>query len=203
MPINQKHNLLFIHIPKNAGTTIENIFSMYNNPSSLWSGSELVLNEGNFAPQHLNYTLLTKVYPEVNFDSMIKFTFVRNPYNRVISVFNWNLKYGWYTPKFDKKFTNKEFNNFLKEFVSKQDSSHKLPQSFYFDCEYDFVGRVENFKEDFTNFLTKYNIPIKYKGQHDNKTNSNQILNKLSLENIDLINKLYEEDFKRFNYDMK
>lgn len=203
MPINQKYNLLFIHIPKNAGTTIENIFSMYSNPSSLWSGSELVLDEGNFAPQHLNYSLLNKYFTDVDFSKMIKFTFVRNPYSRAISLFNWNLKRSYYKPKFDNKFTNREFSNFLKEFVSKQDSSHKLPQSFYFDCEYDFVGRVENFKEDFTNFLAKYNIPIKYKGQHDNKTNSNQILDKLSLENIDLINKLYEEDFKRFNYDMK
>jgi len=133
---------------------------------------------------------------------MIKFTFVRNPYNRAISVFNWNLKSSYYKPKFDNKFTNREFENFLKEFISKQDSSHKLPQSFYFDCDYDFVGRVENFKEDFTSFLSKYNIPIKYKGQHDNKTNSNQILNNLSTKNINLINMLYEEDFKRFNYDM-
>ena len=203
MPINQKHNLLFIHIPKNAGTTIENIFSMYGNENSIWQGKENNINGIKFAPQHLNYTLLTKTYPHINFNSMIKFTFVRNPYNRVVSLFNWNLKHKYYTPKFDNKFTNKEFNNFLKTFISKQDSSHKLPQNFYFDCDYDFVGRVENFKEDFSRFLKIYNIPIVYKGEHFNKTNSNQILNNLSLENINLINKLYEEDFLRFNYNMK
>lgn len=202
MPINQKYNLLFIHIPKNAGTTIEKIFSMYENPNSLWVGSELNLNEGKFAPQHLNYALLTKTYPKINFDSMIKFTFVRNPYSRAISLFNWNLKHGYYKPKFNNKFTNIEFNHFLTTFISKLNSSHKLPQSFYFDCEYDFVGRVENFKEDFSKFLNTYNIPIVYKGEHFNKTNSSELINNLSRENIDVINDLYREDFENFNYKM-
>ena len=78
-----------------------------------------------------------------------------------------------------------------------------MNQSYYLDCEYDFIGRVENFDEDFSNFISKH-TDLTYTPRKVNvsKESTSELFKTLSRENIDLINELYKEDFDNLGYKM-
>ena len=83
MPYNKEKQLLFIHIPKCGGTSIE---------KSLGSFSEIGVGIKNGkAIQH--YTLKDYQNNLLFTNNFIKFSIVRNPYNRAISDFKWFKNY--------------------------------------------------------------------------------------------------------------
>ena len=78
MPHNGK-DIIFIHIPKNAGTSIEEALNLTEMRSSVEFPS----------PQHL---IPSEVKKKVDFwDRAFKFTVVRDPYTRAESEFMWRL----------------------------------------------------------------------------------------------------------------
>ena len=67
--ISHKHKFIFVHIPKTAGRSIEKYLLNFNSMREM-------------QPHHSVTDYIKRVK---NFNSMFKFSFVRNPYERLLS----------------------------------------------------------------------------------------------------------------------
>ena len=199
MPVNTKEKFVFIHIPKCAGTSVARYLNI---DDSYYSLEHEKINNVLYTPQHYTYKILNK---KINLKDYFTFSFVRNPYNRVISDFFWLQDIG----KLDKTTDKKNFDEWFFKYYSVIDIDHKLPQNNYI-CDIDgnilvdYVGRVESFNEDFNTILNfikqpKPNSPLK-KNNHS-KTDEFKCMF-LTSDVIDKINEIYNKDFKLFGYDL-
>lgn len=92
MPISSQFKVIFIHIPKCAGTSIEKFLGMAT-PKQFFSYrpiKELNIPAYNAdtlerRPQHLTALQLRNILPTNIFNDYYKFTVVRNPYQRLLS----------------------------------------------------------------------------------------------------------------------
>jgi hypothetical protein len=202
MPICYKHKVIFIHIPKTAGTSIERslgigLFSKVN------LRHHVIQKRGGveYALQHLTHQYLKDhklVKP--HWDEYYKFSVVRHPYTRALSEYFWRIG----GSKAGIGFDTTRFNNFVDKWLSPMDTDHKLPQWRYIydkdeNCVVDYVGRFENLKKTF-HFLKKKlqlktNLPLIHKS-----SNSKQMLNLLTKSHKDKIYNLYRKDFEIFKY---
>lgn len=105
--ISERHNFIFFHIPKAAGTSI--IISLFNklNKNVLINDSnkELVAflkNKGNTWPNHANCGQLMEFLGITLYENYFKFCFVRNPWDRLVSMYHYTLQ------KEKEKYANQE-----------------------------------------------------------------------------------------------
>lgn len=162
--ISTKYNCVFVHIPKVAGQSIEHFFLKLHGLS--WDKRESLLLRYNDDPEcgperlahltaseYLEYQYLKRE----DFNNYFKFTFVRNPWERLVSEFLFRRK--------DKRQTLKEY--FMALSVKKDRYSdlyrHILPQyDFIYDENnnmiVDFVGRFENLGNDFDHVCKELGI---------------------------------------------
>lgn len=199
MPINKKHNLTFIHIPKTGGVTVERLFGLQKK-ESLWSdsgnmgeGRSVIINGISYAPQHFTWDIIEEKIPKFYKDS-IKFAFVRNPYTRILSEYFWLTK--------NKSFNPKNFDVWVKKFLSKIDNDHKITQTKFVPKNIDFLGKTETLNDDLNSFIKKYKLPFTHKGQVLNRTglDKNKLIKNLTSDTIELIREVYKDDFINFNY---
>lgn len=153
--LSHHHKCIFIHIPKNAGQSIEHVF--LNELGLTWENRAPLLLRPNDKPAlgpprlaHLRANEYVKYMytPQEMFDAYTKFSFVRNPYSRMVSFYRY-LKYNQYVdfPTFVK--------DYLRQKVLKQDYWFVGPQYQYLysedekTCLVDFVGKFEDLQNDF------------------------------------------------------
>ena len=95
--ISHQHKIIFIHIPKCAGSSIKDYY--FNSPQLDWKTPNYDLLYG-WCPKrkiHLQHAtskqlLETELISEQVFKTYFKFTFVRNPYDRSYSDYLWVQK---------------------------------------------------------------------------------------------------------------
>merc|ERR1711998_99400 len=189
--------LLFIHIPKCAGTSVENHLGLIKKNA----GYGIIANK---AQQHRTYEEYQKDLKQT-MNNLTSFTIVRNPYDRCISEYYWNTqighKRGWSFDKFlitvARIVKNLNYNKPIKFF-----NDHHMHQYRYVlnndgENKVDHIFRYKNMNEVIV-FLQSYsnkpfphdNISNKRIISVDNLTNSQ----KIRIENI------YGADFDFFNY---
>lgn len=176
--ISKFDNCLFVHVPKVAGQSIENVF--LERAGLSWNNRAPFLLKPNQNPllgpprlAHLTAQEYTELgYLSVSeFQSLYKFAFVRNPWQRILSEY----LYRGYRCSF------KEF--LLYRFPKPSDDNyvngddlyrHVIPQA-HFLCNrqgnliVDFVGRFESLSKDFQDVSKKITgIPLSL--PHKNKT---------------------------------
>ena len=206
---NKDINLLYIHIPKTGGTTIEEYFSKkYNIP----------LRNESLYKRIYEYTPLEKKYYkkcslhhytyndiieqkdilDVNTKDIKIVSSVRNPYKKIISdLFFFKMISKDSTPEF--VFTK------IQHFIKQNPDNHSTPQyKFITNKDGKLIKNIkivkcENLKEDM--------IKIGYNDFDDKKLNKNHIginsndyIKYLNKNSINLINILYHKDFKLFKY---
>lgn len=182
--------LKFIHICKNAGTSIENIGKVNN---INWGRYDLFYKNCSIDKQTWWHKVIKK---NNNYDW---FMVVRNPYDRIISEF--------YCPydKIDKiNFTKDEFNKYIQMKIRKRETQqgHYMPQYLHLDSNITLhILKFENLDEEFNNLMKLYNLDIKL-NRHDNKS----IKHKYTVEDLDMrsilfINGTYNKDFEYFSYE--
>jgi hypothetical protein len=169
-----QHKCIYIHIPKSAGQSIHQVFARRLG-YYVKRNAPLLLNR-NKNPQlgppalgHLmasEYVKCGHISQEL-FDSYFKFSFVRNPWDRIVSEY----KYRGHARKYD-------FKEFLFGHLPKKRWAdtyyHILPQyDFLHDHNgkllVDIVGRFENLQSDFDEVCRRLNIPLT-KIPHRNST---------------------------------
>jgi hypothetical protein len=204
---NNDINVLFIHIPKTGGTSVDLYFSSKFNISlnnkSLFENikDEQLLNENmkiNSSLQHITYNQIveySKIF-NIDFDNIKIITIVRNPYERIMS----NL----FFLKLITIDTTKEtvFDIINEYLVFEKYDNHNIPQhKFITNNKGEIVQNIhilktESLKNEMNNLgYSDFNM---FKNVNTNKVNYYNYLNNKSNE---IINKFYHLDFILFNYD--
>jgi len=179
--ISHHHKCIFVHIPKNAGQSIEHVF--LDLLGLKWATRAPLLLRYNDRPElgpprlaHLKADeyVRFKYLTQEMFDEYFKFAFVRNPWSRTVSIY----KYFGYDKKSDfKSFLLGDFKN--KFFEEKQ--WFVGPQSDFIYAEdgrllVDYIGRFEDLQVNFEFVCKKIGLPS-IKVPHVNESaGSNNIL---------------------------
>ncbi|MBN2374681.1 sulfotransferase family 2 domain-containing protein [bacterium] len=204
MPLDEKNRILFIHIPKTAGTTIETILDIKEN-QRLWGYCKLTKSY----KQHYTYDDIIN-YTDINPEKYFTFTFVRNPYDRLISV---------YLQK-NNKSCDKELLKTIGEYSFIDFVRYKLPlileknnfegSNLHFRPQYDFVkeykmdfiGRFENLESDFNYVAEKLKINKRFNRSVNPNGNKNRREWEFyyTEETKRYVRRLYYNDFEKFAY---
>jgi hypothetical protein len=201
MVICHNKRCIFIHIPKTAGTSIEQ-FIKENGKNEI----DLLGAQNGRSLHHLTGIELKKILPSY-FDNYYKFSFVRNPYDRLLSEYYWtsvpNLGYksgktkAYFLYKVieivknRKYFENIYFDHFIPQYLFVYNKNLKLLVNDIFKYE-DLENNVKIIREK---LQLNNNFPYLNKS-------------KLNVEKVDWtpkqkekIYKLYMNDFLLFGYE--
>lgn len=192
--------LVFVHIPKSAGTSIK---------TTLAKDFKLEVHKGIFPNEHQTYKQIKDINRKLNKDR-ISFAVVRNPYERFVSIFRFIMRpfklKKWYGIEGDlifKKYNN--FEKFTEEF--------SMPLHFWHGCDHlspqliwsegvDKVFKIEE-KKEIENFLSS--MGSKHSIGHENKKNTYSGYNKMYRDYYNtntrkIIYKAFENDLDNFKY---
>lgn len=153
----REYNCLYVHVPKTAGQSIEQFFcdrlgldwEAESDRTKLLLQSNPDRNRGTEKLAHLAGTEYVRdgYVTRVDFDALFKFSFVRNPYQRLVSEYLYR-----------NYFHHRSFRDFVMNRLPgpgwDDQYRHVMPQyDMLHDTEgrllVDFVGRFENLQADF------------------------------------------------------
>jgi hypothetical protein len=202
--IHSTRNYLFIHIPKNAGTSVSRAL-------------------GFDISTHATIAQVKAQLPQKQFDSYYKFCFVRNPWDRFLSLYhyarlevsmyhnNLNPALGMYGKHLDyellKDASLRECAYYLLDGKLLHDYSwnHWQPQVTWIKDEkgnipMDFIGRFEQVEKDFNWLISK--LSLKADLSYTNRsTKTNDYRSFYDQETKSIISRYYQEDIELFDYD--
>lgn len=185
---------IFIHVPKCAGQSVR---------ASLFE---------DLQPGHINVYTYQLIYPKRIFDSYFKFTFVRNPWDRLVSAYLF-MKAGGAHRK-DREWAqthlsaHENFPSFVREGLSQENIlnwPHFRPQVEFLKGQQgklamDFIGRFENIQQDFRQVTDHLGIERELLFINKTKTKRDPYQSYYTEELRDIAAAVYREDIEAFGY---
>jgi hypothetical protein len=240
--INHEKNIIYFHIPKTGGTYIQTIlndyydFTSYNKLirpdfeifnkynkfkiNSLKDYSRInpycnrlfgVNNYFSGSEETINMTTLDKK----KWKEAYKFTFVRNPYTRFISSWNYILSTPAISENLIDNDTYSKFEN-LEYFIDHRDELSDIAYNHVFLMQYeqiinsegindmDYIGKQENLEDNLKEVLNKVGFRdinhIRNEGINKNKIDYNYYKTYYTEEVFNFVNIFFEKDFDEFGY---
>jgi hypothetical protein len=219
MPYYKELNLLFIHIPKTGGTSLENYLKQKAN-QTVWSvglRQNILFDNFQIETVSLHHLTYKDIYNYKNMlgidfnDNLKIITIVRNPYHRIVSdLFFWDL--------IDENTSKNDVYEIVKKYVSETCYYHKGVKFYDYDNhnkpQYKFiVDDADNIMFNITIFKTEtLNSDLQnygfqdfqtFKGANKKNIHPDKYINYLNDDCIKLINEIYKKDFELFNYEIK
>ena len=181
------NDLVFIHIPKTAGRSVTMAISELKDVQYHKQGVSIGYEK---LPIHSRCSDVLRVMNE-DYHKAFKFTIVRNPFDRLVSFYeygNINFKY-----KFER------FSDFIL-FVSGNNSfkaglnwkTARRTQSYYIDFDIDSFGKFESINDYWLSLNLGVDLPIV------NNTPHGHFLDYYTKEEIDIVKNTYKIDFINF-----
>ena len=174
--INNEFKCIFVHIPKTGGTSIIHALKLDN-----------------------------KGHPTLSKQTPNTFTIIRNPFDRVVSLFCYikteNTFYHKKNPYYEY-FANCDFEAFIKRLNHGRTYHLTRPQSDYIyddknNLLVDHVLRYETLQKDFNKF---WDIKLPHLNKSDRHKDWRKYYNKNTIKPV---YEFYKRDFKNFNYDTR
>jgi len=183
---------LFIHIPKAAGMSV--VSALYNADSS----------------SHLTWRDFYNSDKD-KFEQYFKFSFVRNPFDRLCSAYRYLSNGGmneidlYWRKKYIEPYRDfEEFVNIGLEIAIKRKAEHFLPQHefIYANCKtlkVDYLGRYETIDTDFEKICERIGVYSKLPLKNDSGRKKDFMKN-FSSDMENTVRKLYAIDFDLLGY---
>ena len=216
--ISHKHKFIFVEFSKTGTTSIEGALENYCETKTNYNCDSLYWKHAQ--PKTIK-ELFEKENKKDEWKHYFKFTFTRNPFDRVVSLWNYvhktleiykedcEKKGPDYIPEHIKWIEHcqmitsecKTFNEYIKlssDWPVGDDSSF----NFAFDKDekfVDFIGKFENLQQDFDIVCDKIKIP-RQKLPHKNKTKHKHYTDYYDDETRQLVAKKFAKDIEYFNY---
>ena len=208
---------IFIHIPRTGGTSIRK--SVTDNFDSFY-----IPNQGN-VKDDVQFTVLDHRSPgwylrrrriaKSRWEQSVKIAFVRNPWDRLVSLYKYLSSYRPYRRRF--RVSNallSSFDLFANEVASGtstfvkavshynvRDWSQANPQVRWLEWGVDVIGRFESLEEDWSRICKSFGIQV---GSLSNKNRSKDRTDYRSFYTDELaesVGNYYAEDIARFSYE--
>ena len=200
MFINHTHKFIFIHIPKNGGTSIRNSFDI--------NGYDKRVVRKPYP--HDTSTEIREYCGEEVWNTFYKFAVVRNPYDRLVSFYHFH-KSNQYTEPYGRE---RAFKYNFKDWViniAKQEKRTEYAvqrsggrivgntQFSYLSMQPNKIIRFENLQEDFNEVCSDIGIEP-YELPHYNKSEHEPFESYYDDELKEIVYGMFIVDFKRFRY---
>lgn len=204
MLISHKNKFIFVHVYKNAGTSIENALQVYA-ANKFWRGiyhisKNLGIGKSPIKPcdQHAKASEIKAIIGDNMYFDYFSFAFVRNPWDWQVSLYKYSLKkedhfqhdliksLGNFDSYIEWRCNNEV--EFQKSFIL-SDSGEKLVN---------FIGRFENLENDFQKICSHLDISAKLPRLKVSNTVPYQ--NYYSDFSKKLVAETYAEDIDIFEY---
>lgn len=207
MPVFQKdgRSILFIHVPKTGGSTVEELFRS-SGYRVLYLDGKMGPGTANYfrkcAPQHMNGKMLEEIFQLDRFD--FTFLMARNPLARFKSRYVWsNRKSAKIDPVVGQNWVEKQFREYsTNKFVG---GNHVRPQVDFLTpgCDvYHFENGMQNMFDDLDSRFDlglQKSIPRVREGNKVSSMSSSDVVVTESIERR--VKEFYAEDYMRFGYD--
>ncbi len=192
-----KKDIVFLHIPKTAGTSIRESLLFYP------PNGKIMQYDQHHTSKQILYLIGQKKW-----DQSFKFCFVRNPFDRFLSQHRYFLRKGKLKDQKENDFqfwARKRINIALKFDPLRRQDHHFYPASDWMKnrkgdlLEMDFIGRFENLEEDYQKLIQILNWPADLKTMNiaPQKIDYRKAYDD---ELIEMTASFFKEDIERFNY---
>ena len=206
------NHLLFIHIPKTGGQSIVSTFGLYDQFTPRNHGKAYDFKNDKsvcFGHADIKTLLEKKVLSYEFYNESFKFCIVRNPYERIVSLFHYLASH----QRFQVPYTFKNFIKYLymnRNLIPKSSDTNVVnvgdinsqwnQMVSWIPDDIDKIFRFENFADisDEIKQLSQNNCNKKM--IHKNLSSHRPYQEYYDGEVRKLIEDLYQDDFERFNY---
>jgi hypothetical protein len=200
MPVVRHKKIAFVHVPKTGGSTIKKILRMNFGSIDLTGGYE----ENGVDRTH--WTKERLLQHDQTFADFFWFCFVRNPWDRLVSEWQWQKKGSKSKKHGHDRFFYADFNEFVFFAITQCQTNrffwcnHWRPQTDFIDDEMDFIGRMENYEADVRKVFALLDVKL---DSIPRKNGSRLRLNYRDLYDEHarkIVADFYAEDIRRFGY---
>lgn len=220
--INHTHNFVFVHVPKAAGTSVTNLLSEFTSYCDLEIGGTS-FGEEIQNPYFRRFGLkkhspagdIRSVIGDQRWGSFYKFSVVRNPYDRAVSIFNFLRSWEGCPREIQQEILSfTTFDEFvLSGMWDKSDGPDQMfrPQAFWLTDPderdrliVDDFFKLESLQDYLSVIGKKSNIDLSGRVIPEvNKSRKDATVENMSLISIAEINRKYHRDFFLFGYAKK
>lgn len=206
-------NALYVWIPKTAGTTLNSVLADQGG-QTLLSASDAeryfrnrgIVTFGHMSVRHLR---AAGIITERFYSSSWKFAFVRNPFDRAVSLFEYLRAIGTLPPLTSFSLFCKYINEHAYERIGAFNHvglNQLNPQLAWITNDAgevftDYIGRFENFENDIRVVFDALRIPVvKQRVTHANRSTRHPTQSYYGDAEVQIIRDAYECDFEAFGY---
>lgn len=213
MVISNRHRYLYFVVPKCASATVRQSIAPYTDigyPVTKY-------------PQHQTIRqFLESPHAGLFQEGFFRFTFVRNPYDRLYSGYVQDRYAATQGLRWQKvkdpifRVIGDDFNRYVREYVRPADRLNAwdwicwcpMHAFAYLDneCVMDFVGRSESVEQSLAELSTRLGLPIRKAADVNVNVSpageSLKYLERYDRDTLELVNDLYHQDFENFGYTM-
>lgn len=206
MLISDSHQFIFVHIRKAAGSSIRDTLEPLSlvKPADNWSKikSRFLRTENDYKKyafrQHDSITVAKRLMPPELFESYFKFAFVRNPWDRLVS------EYEFIRRRPDHGRHSKVMKMGFEKYIvyqSKRFDAHQINMlaDKNGNLLMDFIGKFENLQDDWNRVTDKLGIENK-ELTHRKKAGIKDYNSYYTDESRALVSELWKRDIESFGY---
>ncbi|MBD1916310.1 MULTISPECIES: sulfotransferase family 2 domain-containing protein [Cyanophyceae] len=203
MLISHRHKFIFVHIYKNAGTSVSTaLLPFMATKLQRFTSRQLKKIGISYLAQpcstHATAATISSVIGEEKFKSYFSFCFVRNPWDWQVSLYQYMLK----TPNHPQHKLAKEFKSFENYLDWRCTKEVRFQKDFIYsqngELLVDFVGRFETLDEDFKVVCKRIGIPARLPKLNVSNTVPYQKF--YTQKTRDMVEAAFEPDISLFNY---
>jgi len=207
--IENKYKCIHIHIPKCAGTSID--YALHGTVPERWNKDKQLWK------QHCTASDVKKYFAsEEQWDNYFKFSIVRNPFDRIVSSYNFLCREKMRPYEFRDRLLFKDFifrkgifERLLNPSLIVEESNryHQIKPSFEYlfdkndNLMIDHIGRFENLKNEWDFICKQLGVKIELKHRNKHSRDNKHYRDYYDNETKAYVSETYKKDLEIFGYE--